>query len=89
MVVAPNGCDCKPRTRHEPEIARIVPRVGGEKTRLRPQWLRFQRRDVALCVARMARRDRFTSASILCCADRQFGAQVRLHHKKPAKSAAF
>jgi len=30
----------------------------------------------------MARRDRFTFAAILCCADRQFGAQVRLHHKK-------
>ena len=43
------------------EIAWIVPRVGGEQTRLRPQWLRFQRRDVALCVARMARRDRFTT----------------------------
>ena len=51
-----------------------------------PEWLQSRLTallpgypDVALCVARMALRDRFTSASILCCAHRQFGARVQLH----------
>jgi hypothetical protein len=62
---------------------------GRREDTVRPQWLRFERRDAALWVARMARWERFNLPLFCAVLVGNSGAQVRLHHKKPAKSAAF
>jgi hypothetical protein len=71
------------------EIARIVPRVGGAKTLCALNGLGSSAA-MSRCVLRGWRAGTASHLPLFCAVlIGNSGAQVRLHHKKPAKSAAF